>query len=905
MMVTNALFRLWGKTNKNSTDSNDFHCAIFHMLDVGNIAREMLSQNTPPRWRHILSETLNINAERLVNIVPYIVALHDIGKISMAFQGKNDQQKARLQREGFLFRKTDIRHTVISQIFIADSLSLHTGTITNIPLGVDEALGGHHGRFVDPEDVKKARRYLKDESTEWQALRNNADSLLQKEFLFNEIQLSQPGNISTVIMAITGFTILCDWLGSDGRYFIPDSNSTFEQYQISSRNRAKQAVRGSGMLSMTTSEAPTDVKSLFEDLGSWRPLQLAIDTIPNDNLKLPSLTIIEAPTGEGKTEAALTLAHRIARIHGTDEMYYALPTTATSNQMYGRLKTHLDKRLGLATSIKLVHGQAFLVEDELRSEMPLSQIEPLEDGDIGKWSEMNEMITWFNSKKRALLAPFGVGTIDQAELAVLNVKHSALRMMGLVGKVVIIDEVHAYDTYMTTIIERLLCWLATMNTSVILLSATLPISRRQLLAKAFGIRLELAAEQKNIYPSILVMTPNGIYQSSPQVWQPNRTLELRELHWGDVDILAKAEWLVKAVANGGCICWITNTVKRAQRIFDALLSIEQTGIDLSLLHSQFPLDERQKREQILNEKYGRNGKRPNKGIIIGTQVLEQSLDLDFYMLVSDLAPIDLILQRAGRLHRHTRERPSAHNVPRLYINFEIEPDGELKPGSDRRIYALFLMHKTQKILAGRSQIRLPQDYRILIETLYSDQEPSKNDELYDTWKELQDHHNIAIGEAKQRLLPTPHPRDSFAKNAAMRVDFEEDENRADWIVAQTRLGGDSLNVIPINRDGNFASIPGENQPINTNQETSLDKQRKLLKRNLRISDPATIKAIRNDAERHPTQLFQNAVLLKGYYPLWLYNGKTELTFEHGKFYLDLNPELGLVIEKEGNLSGTK
>lgn len=183
--------------------------------------------------------------------------------------------------------------------------------------------------------------------------------------------------------------------------------------------------------------------------------------------------------------------------------------------MFGRLQTHLQKRLGLSASIKLVHGQAFLVEDELRAETPIAQIQPLENGGVVDQSGSNEMITWFNSKKRALIAPFGVGTIDQAELAALNVKHAALRMMGLVGKVVIVDEVHAYDIYMTTIIERLLCWLAAMNTSVILLSATLPKVRRQQLAKAFGVNLELSEEKTNIYPSLLVLGTKGIHHIIP------------------------------------------------------------------------------------------------------------------------------------------------------------------------------------------------------------------------------------------------------------------------------------------------------------------------------------------------------------------------------------------------------
>ena len=291
-----------------------------------------------------------------------------------------------------------------------------------------------------------------------------------------------------------------------------------------------------------------------------------------------------------------------------------------------------------------------------------------------------------------------------------------------------------------------------------------------------------------------------------------------------------------------------------------------------------------------------------RGIVIGTQVLEQSLDLDFDVMVSDLAPVDLLLQRAGRLHRHDRDRPAMHKVPHLYVNYEVTSGGILKPGSDRKIYAEFIILQTQQVLSGRTQIQLPNDYRMLIEAVYADKSPPEDGYMFETWEELQAKQQIAIGEAKQRLLPLPHPRDSFAKNAATRIKFEEDESRADWIVAQTRLGGETLNVIPIERDGDIAYVDGKNIRISVNEEALLDTQRKLLKRNLRISHHAAIQAIQVNEEKNITKLFKESQLLKGYYPLWLHNGKRELKFEDDKFQVTLDPSLGLLIEKEGKLN---
>jgi CRISPR-associated endonuclease/helicase Cas3 len=900
------LLRLWGKTKRNKPDPGVFHPALFHMLDVGNVARELLSERASPRWRYALANALNVEADTLANWLPYFVALHDIGKISGAFQSLNKEQLARLRHEGFTLDVMDIPHAHITQIYLERMLPQMFGeTSSKMPQALSEALGGHHGKFAHPDDdIKTARRLLNTEPEEWKSLRGMADAILKNELLKREIKtLSDPANVSAAIMTLTGFAILCDWLGSDERYFRPAPNIGLAEYAKQSRDFAAQAAHNSGLLLAAQSNASAAVQSLFSDLMPLRPLQWAIEDIPNEILQSPTLTIIEAPTGEGKTEAALALAHRIARITGTDELYYALPTMATSNQMFGRLQAHLEKRLGLSTTVKLVHGQAYLIEADLLAETPVAAIQPLENGEVKPEAKANESVTWFNSSKRALLAPFGVGTIDQAELAALNVKHAALRMMGLVGKVVIVDEVHAYDMYMTTVLERLLRWLAIMNTSVILLSATLPKSRRKRLADAFGIKVALDDEKANLYPNLLVLSDKGVHQASPAVWQPHRTIALRKLHCSDEAAPEKAKWLLDAVTSGGCVCWITNTVRRAQRIFEELLKSAPPDVGLQLLHSQLPLEERQRREDSLKDKYGRTGNRPTKGIVVGTQVLEQSLDLDFDVMASDLAPMDLLLQRAGRLHRHERARPATHDIPRLWLNFEQTSDGDLKLGADRTIYAEFIMRQTLQLLKGRTHIELPQDYRALIEAVYADQPPSDDSPLCDAWDNLQAQQQRAVGEARQRLLPEPHPRDSFAKTAAMRVTFEEDENRADWFVAKTRLGERTLNIIPLERAGDFIVLDTDER-LSVQAEAPRDAQRHLLRRHLRISHQGTINAIEKEAEQNETKLFTESPLLKGFYPLWLTKGTTAVKTERGTLKITLNPDLGLVIEKEGKANDT-
>lgn len=901
--MSEKLLRLWGKTKSGSKDPEEFHPAIFHMLDVGNVAQVLLGFKASSRWKNSLAKEFNSDSNDLSNWLPYFVAVHDIGKISESFQAQDRQQLMRLQSEGIELSPTGVPHSHISQIYLTDMLPTELGISSTKAQVVSEMAGGHHGYFAHPDtDIKSGRRKLSNEPDRWKLFRQMVNSILKDEFLkINLNLLPDPENISTAIMALTGFTILCDWLGSDERYFKISPNVDLLSYKEKSRQRAERIVQVSGIDVKTSSTAPTKAEKLFTDLLPLRALQLAIDDIPEGLLQYPSLTIIEAPTGEGKTEAALALAHRIAQINNTEELYYALPSMATSNQMYGRLKDHLEKRLELTAKVKLVHGQAYLIEENLQTDTSIVSIQPLENGEVNS-TDAKESISWFNSKKRALIAPFGVGTIDQAELATLNVKHVALRMMGLVGKVVIIDEVHAYDTYMTTIIECLLNWLSCMNTSVILLSATLPQNRCIRLAQAYGIGNIVSEVPLKAYPNLLVLNKKNFYQVSPAVWQPNRTIELKALHLGDDDAQEKAQWLLNIVSSGGCACWITNTVKRAQRISQVLNNIVPPDIDLELLHSQIPLDERQQREDRLKNKYGRDGKRPDsgKGIVVGTQVLEQSLDLDFDVMVSDLAPIDLLLQRAGRLHRHTRSRPSNHKIPKLWLNFEIDGNGELLIGTDRMVYAEFIMRQTCKVLTEYPQIQLPGDYRNLIEAVYGDIVPSENSPLYDAWLKLQSDQKIASREARERLLPPPNPRDSFARTAAMHIKFEEDENSADWIVAKTRLSERTLNIIPLERNGDSVTLESTSKRIviKVYTEAPREIQRELLRRQLRISNQTAIDEILNDAERNPTELFDRSALLKGFYPLWLKGGKNEFETKHGLLHIILDPQLGLVIEKE-------
>ncbi len=879
--IDSRLLRLWGKT---TDDPNHFHPALYHMFDVAHVAQQLLSSRASNRWKQVLADALNTDAAALTEWLPYLIALHDVGKLSVPFQVLNLEQHTRLKHEGFTFGKTnkndgrDLHHTIVGRIVLKEWVIDWPG---NLKAAFMEMVSGHHGVFQS--DVRKDRSNFNrlKEAGEWLQLRRRAIQILQSYLLQQwPDPLPNPTNQSAAMMALNGFCILCDWLGSDEDYFTPAPHTTLIEYIPQSRNRAYNRVRNAGFFQTAYSKAPTQFVALFPDIPQARPLQAAIDEISDDLLQHPTLTIIEAPTGEGKTEAALALARRIAALRGTDEMYIALPTTATSNAMFERVQTHLQQRLHLPPElVKLVHGQDFLVEDDLRINA-MHSIEP--DGQTESPS-----LAWFAPKKKALLAPIGVGTIDQAELSALNVRHNALRMIGLAGKIIILDEVHAYDTYMTTIIKRMLTWLSALGSSVILLSATLPSARRKELAQAFAGNQADAIIDYEAYPSLFTIGLAGYHLDTPQAYQPNKTLTLHLQSFTADDPAAKAQWLIKQVQQGGCACWMVNTVKRAQQIYNELLKTAPPDISLDLLHARFPLLIREARESAIMKKYGKKGSRPAKGIVVGTQVLEQSLDLDFDVMMTDLAPIDLILQRAGRLHRHEREAAGRyhHQTPHLYVNTIVET-------ADRRIYTDYILQKTRQILNGRDALTLPDDYRPLIEDVYTETPPTPDDSLYDAWNTLKDKRNNLEREAKQRLTNTPDPAYPFYHSGKFQG-FKEEEDSSGWMVAQTRWGQESITVIPLVREDETARTVSGEVMAALNQKTDRDTQLKLLRYSLRVSHYNLVEHFKTPDETF--KLFTDSPLLRNYVPLWLEPGEEDGLWINQELDLQLHPKLGLVI----------
>ena len=347
------LLDLWGKT----ADAG-YHPALYHMLDTGHVARAILE--CCPQWRKVAGAVLG-DAAGCEDVTAYVAALHDLGKISAAFQGQVEGERARLESQGWSFvgwpTRASRHHTLLGQAaLLSDGApDLGLGPLESV---AGEVMGGHHGAWQTACSLQDCAEDVDlDEPPAFAEQRVAAVECLQATFAPSAPPRSI-ANVSAASMFLTGLAILADWIASDTRNFPAADHVPLDEYTDMSHQQAHDAVARMG-LSASPSASPTAFADLFSSLTP-RPLQRAVDSLDDHLLAQPSLTIMEAPTGEGKTEAALALAHRIGALRGTEAFYYALPTMATSNQMHTRVDDYLRDNLHLDAGVRLVHGLSLI-----------------------------------------------------------------------------------------------------------------------------------------------------------------------------------------------------------------------------------------------------------------------------------------------------------------------------------------------------------------------------------------------------------------------------------------------------------------------------------------------------------------------------------------------------------------
>ncbi len=691
-----------------------------------------------PRWRRRLMKLTKLDHDTLRLTLQIFLPLHDLGKFATGFQNLRPDLLERLQG-----RKSDkgcpVRHDTLGYVLWRHRLMPQTSTRRLRRRSNSDAdtwmrvVTGHHGQ-PPGEDISGC---LSDsfEECDIEAARSFLQAVLDLAGCKTLPRIAIPAQAT---WWLAGLTVLADWLGSN-REFFPYCEEILPlgDYWDRALERAGKAIEAAGLNPDPPAKRFTLADCFADPPPNLQPtpLQHWAETVPLG--RGPQLFILEDVTGAGKTEAALLLAQRLLRKNDGGGLYFGLPTMATANGMYQRLgggKTPVYARLfapASRPSLVLAHSRAELVRDRLLPPPP-------PEGDYGDDTEAAAIRcnAWLaDNRKKALLAEVGVGTIDQALLAVLASRHQSLRMLGLLDKVLIVDEVHACDAYMNRLLEHLLHAHARAGGSVILLSATLPHRQKSALIRAFaeGMGQEIdSIEPTEAYPLATVFGGEGL-RTQPLATRPEvaRRVEVDFVEGED-----EAETLLaKTVAQGRCACWICNTVDDARRRFEALRR-NHPDWHLDLFHARFTLHDRMNIEQRVLAAFGkRSGPEQRRGrVLIATQVVEQSLDLDFDVMLSDLAPIDLLIQRAGRLQRHPRDRegrytpdaPDRRGNPKLTVlapPWNDDPPANwlrrAMPGT-AAVYEAEEAHLwlAMKLLREKGGFTMPDDARRLIEGVY-------------------------------------------------------------------------------------------------------------------------------------------------------------------------------------------
>ena len=730
---------------------------------------KMLSDGTA----QFLSFLMRIDREDPKNMIGYLVSLHDIGKIDYHFQAQDKQVQERMIEEGLCPADPMVeicRHEKATEQILWRTIWKAQGCDRRSAQFYAAILGAHHqGKDGSASpNIELLQIYQTEYDRKMREFFLHSDS----NVVLPRIQKEDRGTVGAILL---GLTVLADWISSSD-YFEKEDDCSAEFERI--RDKIGHFLEMSGLnkadriFGDTFSEVWPQISA-----AQMRPLQIEVEKLfHKEGKERIALVLLEAPMGEGKTEAGCYAAVQMGKQYQKNGIYFALPTAATSNQMVVRMQNWLQD------DVRLLHGMAWM-EDK----------DTFPEGNLHIDDEEHERTArnWLAPVRRGLLSRYAVGTIDQVMMAAMMIKYGCLRLLGLSGKVLLIDELHAYDMYMGTIIERLLDWCRALEIPVVMLSATLTQKKKQQMLKPY-------TEEKldNAYPAITAVTQTGKLIVRPVTEITSRqTVQIKML-----PILHQPQKIalqaIQLTNQGGCLCVMLNTVKQAQDVFQAIQTIGFDG-EVLLFHARFPAERRDMIEKKCLTLFGKDKtNRPRKAILVATQVVEQSLDVDFDIFISSVAPIDLLLQRTGREFRHSEtRRPVGIENPVFYVM--IPEDGEQAEDSafaaDGCVYPICLLRQSIHLLQSKESIRIPEDMAQLVEDGYDAEKAEP--EYLESWWEAEIGDQIKADQSGIYCLS--HPKDGFnpiqKRQEKDRFAFDDAETDS-YFSAKTRLGEPTVRI---------------------------------------------------------------------------------------------------------------
>lgn len=706
-----------------------------HLIDCENIICLLWEHWLSDGQKEIIVNSISSkNEEDAKKIIKFIAFTHDIGKAIPGFQAKktfwfnskdlDDELKEKLEYSGFtgiqsfeLTSEKSVSHSLASKILL---------DINNIKEDISVIVASHHGKteYIST-NKKKINEYINAYKANFYQVEDEDSDIYQKwknaqkdlfDWSLNKSGFNTVEEMPDITMEgkvlLTGLLIMADWISSNENYF-PLINIYEDIFNINQEDRMKN-----GWLKWFNTfnwipEKQIDIIDAYISRFGFEPREMQFkfsEAIKNSNE--PGIFIIEAPMGVGKTEAALMGIEQLAYKTGASGMFFGLPTQATSNGIFNRISDWLEI-IGSSDyekkSLRLSHSKAHLNNDFISLAKNINI-----DDENHSWITVNQ---WFSGRKKTVLDDFVVGTVDNFLLLGLKQKHLALKHLGFSRKVVVIDEVHAYDAYMGMYLYEAIKWMGAYNIPVIILSATLPKDRRNKLIENYirgrygsikNIKKDISWKEAKAYPLITFTEGESVMQITNFNKITDKEIKVNTILEDDLTNI-----LNEKLSNGGIAGIIVNTVKKSQDLAKKLSEIFGDE-DVELLHSSFIAADRVNKENDLLKDIGKNSKRPYKKIIVGTQVMEQSLDIDFDILFTDIAPMDLIIQRIGRLHRHEINRPEILKKPEVYI-LDINDEYEYSE-ENKYVYDEFLLMRTQLNLPEK--LYIPKDISVLVQKVY-------------------------------------------------------------------------------------------------------------------------------------------------------------------------------------------
>ncbi len=856
MDVKKLMRSLAAKTNPN--DRAQWLPLWMHARDTAGIMAELWKHWLPDAVRREIcggtEEALQEKEALFQKVCVFLGMAHDIGKATAVFQARILEMlpeiRERLAEEGLEIPAVSefpdpaaTAHARAGQVILRQC---------GLNEGICEVVGAHHGKPQEAVSDVTFEAHLvnfrgKDKDVAlwveiWSIFLHYALDVSRMPEVANLPELSGQQRV-----LLSGLLVMADWVASNQFYFPTisiDERGCEELYP----KRIQEAWEKLNLPHFWSPHMNGMSEVEFAARFGFPPNELQVEVLNiAGDVAAPGIFIIEAQMGVGKTEAALAAAEIYAITCGSGGLFFGLPTQATANGIFPRIRTWAEEQSDYMEklSIRLVHGKAELNQD-YADLLDVSREQFTGEARIGEdEGEALVVHSFFRGRKQVMLSDFVIATVDQILMAALKQKHLMLRHLGMAGKIVIIDEVHAYDAYMGVYLERALCWLGAYHVPVILLSATLPAKRRiefvdaylntskkekQEREKSFGAGKEKDWRYSRAYPLLTWTDGREIHQRGLQLQSATHSVLMRQ-----VKESARIQMLREKLQDGGCAIVILSTIRRAQE-FAKEVRGQIPNAHIILLHSAFLMPDRAAREQELLQKLGKRSTKAERDhlIVIGTSVLEQSLDIDGDVMLTDLCPMDLLLQRLGRLHRHPVHdamRPERLKEAQCYV---IEPDEDAYESGTRAIYGEYLLMKTKKRLP--KSISLPQDIPNLVQDCYGDWEPQwENIAEKEAYRKAKEKEEKKTGhkktQAESYCLKKPRKSlENWINNVETRLDEEEAQ-------AQVRDTENSIEVLLlVQKDNGIYYLPWQHkgQRLPTESIPSPEERRDILRQSVKL-----------------------------------------------------------------------